>query len=355
MSQQGSRNTTPSPGLSMIDYTENYPLHFIPVRPVTPRFEGSHCKNCIQYMEHIKQLQQHIDRVHEENRRLNSNNRTIRETYGRYYSRAEHEEEYVSNLLLKRIQKLKEEKEVIAQKYEQEEEHIAINLMKRMREVQAERDNVKKEMKKEQTEQMDAMMKNIRKTETELEETRKVLDRMRREKIDQENALETEQEMLYNTLGKQLDQLNTDKKGYVDNEDNIDVRGGPSGVPSPIPAVVAEEVRPPSTFTAEAHQAEMSKLVMVASERIRALEETIASLTKEKEAFCGYMDEMRRSFSDRFDGCLTPSGSSNYVMESNDVREYSMGPPSVPPTPRPAIDSVSDMDDASSRGSHRDD
>ncbi|CAJ0583077.1 unnamed protein product, partial [Mesorhabditis spiculigera] len=337
MSQQGSRNTTPSPGLSMIDYTENYPLHFIPVRPVTPRFEGSHCKNCIQYMEHIKQLQQHIDRVHEENRRLNSNNRTIRETYGRYYSRVKTEGREGSD----------------CPKYEQEEEHIAINLMKRMREVQAERDNVKKEMKKEQTEQMDAMMKNIRKTETELEETRKVLDRMRREKIDQENALETEQEMLYNTLGKQLDQLNTDKKrleiilnraylrGYVDNEDNIDVRGGPSGVPSPIPAVVAEEVRPPSTFTAEAHQAEMSKLVMVASER--------------KEAFCGYMDEMRRSFSDRFDGCLTPSGSSNYVMESNDVREYSMGPPSVPPTPRPAIDSVSDMDDASSRGSHRDD
>lgn len=35
---------------------------------------------------------------------------------------------------------------------------------------------------------------------------------MRKEKIDQENALENEQELLYNTLGKQMDQLNDEKR-----------------------------------------------------------------------------------------------------------------------------------------------
>ena len=38
------------------------------------------------------------------------------------------------------------------------------------------------------------------------------MDRMRKEKIDQENALEHEQELLFNTLGKQMDQLNNEKR-----------------------------------------------------------------------------------------------------------------------------------------------
>lgn len=38
------------------------------------------------------------------------------------------------------------------------------------------------------------------------------MDRMRKEKIDQENQLENEQELLFNTLGKQMDQLNNEKR-----------------------------------------------------------------------------------------------------------------------------------------------
>ncbi|CAJ0935295.1 unnamed protein product, partial [Mesorhabditis belari] len=381
MSRQGSRHTTPSPSpRGMSD--EFFPVQ---MRPSTPRLVetpiGSHCRNCLQYIEHIKQLEKYIDRVHEENRNLVSTNKTIRETYGKLYSKAEQEEEYISNVLLKRIQKLKAEKEVIAQKYEQEEERIAINLMKKMQDVQAERDSMQQEMKKEHAEVIDSLMKTVRKTETELEQTRKTLDRMRKEKIDQENALETEQEMLYNTLGKQMEHLNNDKKrmeriinaayqrGFVDPEvinitppSSSEMIAIVNPLPErPMPAispdtrgnelrVTRHNLRVVQQQLQEYQQAEIAK-----DNQIRLLQDTIAGLIKEKEDYCRVLDDMKRSFNDRFDQCLAASSAvTPFRMEPHDVRESSMGPPSVPQTPRPIHDSVSDMDDASSRGSHRD-
>lgn len=49
--------------------------------------------------------------------------------------RVEQEEEYISNMLLKRIQKLKTDKELLALKYEQEEEFLTNDLMRKLSQV----------------------------------------------------------------------------------------------------------------------------------------------------------------------------------------------------------------------------
>lgn len=59
----------------------------------------------------------------------------MRETNVKMQARVEQEEEYISNLLLKRIQKLKTDKESIALKYEEEEEQLTNNLSKKLHQV----------------------------------------------------------------------------------------------------------------------------------------------------------------------------------------------------------------------------
>uniref|UniRef100_A0A915ADD5 Coiled-coil domain-containing protein 6 n=1 Tax=Parascaris univalens TaxID=6257 RepID=A0A915ADD5_PARUN len=62
-------------------------------------------------------------------------NRTIREKSVRLHAKAEQEEEFISNMLLKRIQKLKNDKEAIALKYEQEEEFLTNDLTRKLSQV----------------------------------------------------------------------------------------------------------------------------------------------------------------------------------------------------------------------------
>ncbi|VDK49469.1 unnamed protein product [Cylicostephanus goldi] len=169
---------------------------------------------------------------------LLSVNKQIKETYVKIYAKAEQEEEYISNILLKRIQKLKNDKETLAQKYEQEEEFLTNDLMRKIKQVnpfslfviccgfpliehnyliemvtlQSERDILEGNVKSEQASVIDSLLTTIRRMESEMAAGRKNMDRMRKEKIDQENALEHEQELLFNTLGKQMDQLNQEKR-----------------------------------------------------------------------------------------------------------------------------------------------
>ena len=50
-------------------------------------------------------------------------------------AKAEQEEEFISNTLLKKIQTLKKEKEILAMNYEQEEEYLTNDLSKKLSQV----------------------------------------------------------------------------------------------------------------------------------------------------------------------------------------------------------------------------
>ncbi|VDL69620.1 unnamed protein product [Nippostrongylus brasiliensis] len=162
-------------------------------------------KRCRKQERQLREMQKNYDN-------LLSVNKQIKETYVKIYAKAEQEEEYISNILLKRIQKLKNDKETLAQKYEQEEEFLTNDLMRKIKQLQSERDVLEGNVKSEQASVIDSLLTTIRRMESEMAAGRQNMDRMRKEKIDQENALEHEQELLFNTLGKQMDQLNQEKR-----------------------------------------------------------------------------------------------------------------------------------------------
>ncbi|KAK6061977.1 hypothetical protein COOONC_00345 [Cooperia oncophora] len=103
-------------------------------------------KRCRKQERQLREMQKNYDN-------LLSVNKQIKETYVKIYAKAEQEEEYISNILLKRpvnsittidfircnevmlIQKLKNDKETLAQKYEQEEEFLTNDLMRKIKQV----------------------------------------------------------------------------------------------------------------------------------------------------------------------------------------------------------------------------
>uniref|UniRef100_A0A915D7G5 DNA polymerase epsilon catalytic subunit n=1 Tax=Ditylenchus dipsaci TaxID=166011 RepID=A0A915D7G5_9BILA len=129
-------------------------------------------------------------------------NRSIRESKVKMQVRVEQEEEYISNMLLKRIQKLKTDKELLALKYEQEEEFLTNDLMRKLLQLEGERDELASKLSKDQGWVVNNLLVKIRKLEAEIQSNHKSLEQLRREKVDLENSLEHEQEALFNTLGK---------------------------------------------------------------------------------------------------------------------------------------------------------
>ena len=68
--------------------------------------------------------------------------------------RAEQEEEYISNKLLKKITELKKEKEFLALNYEQEEEFLTNDLTRKLSQLRAEKATLEKTLEKEQEAQV---------------------------------------------------------------------------------------------------------------------------------------------------------------------------------------------------------
>merc|ERR1712088_645010 len=100
---------------------------------------------------------------------LQEENRNLRQASVHIQAKAEQEEEFISNTLLKKIQALKKEKESLALNYEQEEECLTNDLSRK-------------------------------------------LNQLRNEKIQLEHTLEQEQEALVNKLWKRMDKLETEKR-----------------------------------------------------------------------------------------------------------------------------------------------
>lgn len=149
-------------------------------------------------------------------------------------SKAEQEEEFISNTLIKKIKELKKEKETLANNFEREEEFITNDLSRKLKKIRDEKECLEKSLEKEQSLQINQLLKRIQRLEAETDNKQSILvrrtqhsavrfivysaelhyfqDQLKKEKIDLENTLEKQQESLVNRLWKRMEKLETDKK-----------------------------------------------------------------------------------------------------------------------------------------------
>lgn len=79
---------------------------------------------------------------------------------------------------MKRIQKLKTDKEQLALKYEQEEEFLINDLMRKLTQLEGERDELASKLGKDQSFIVSNLLQKIRKLEAEIQNNHKVFDFM---------------------------------------------------------------------------------------------------------------------------------------------------------------------------------
>lgn len=127
-------------------------------------------------------------------------------------AKAEQEEEFISNTLLKKIQTLKKEKETLAHHYEQEEECLTNDLSRKLNQLRQEKCRLEQTLEQEQECLVNKLMRKIEKLEAETLAKQSNLEQLRREKVELENTLEQEQEALVNKLWKRMDKLETEKR-----------------------------------------------------------------------------------------------------------------------------------------------
>lgn len=173
-----------------------------------------------------EQLQKRIESLLQENRvlkveletyklrvrTLQEENKSLKQASVLIQAKAEQEEEFISNTLLKKIQELKKEKEVLALNYEQEEEFLTNDLSKKLHQLRNEKMQLTATLQQEQESLVNRLMRKIRKLESETSAKQNHLDQIRREKVELENTLEQEQESLVNRLWKRMDKLEAEKR-----------------------------------------------------------------------------------------------------------------------------------------------
>lgn len=127
-------------------------------------------------------------------------------------AKAEQEEEYISNTLLKKITALKKEKETLAQHYETEEECLTNDLSRKLDQLRQEKCKLEQTLEQEQECLVNKLMRKIEKLEAETCTKQTNLEQLRREMVELENTLEQEQEALVNKLWKRMDKLEAEKR-----------------------------------------------------------------------------------------------------------------------------------------------
>jgi len=172
------------------------------------------------------QLQKRIESLQQQNRvlkceletyklrvkSLQEENKAIRQASVHIQAKAEQEEEFISNTLLKKIQALKKEKESLALNYEQEEECLTNDLSRKLNQLRNEKIQLEHTLEQEQECLVNKLMRRIEKLESETNTKQSNLETLRREKVELENTLEQEQEALVNKLWKRMDKLETEKR-----------------------------------------------------------------------------------------------------------------------------------------------
>lgn len=173
-----------------------------------------------------EQLQKRIESLQQQNRvlkveletyklrvkALQEENRDLRKASVIIQAKAEQEEEYISNTLLKKIQALKKEKESLAHHYEREEECLTNDLSRKLTQLRQEKCRLEQTLEQEQECLVNRLMRKIEKLEAETLAKQSNLEQLRREKVELENTLEQEQEALVNKLWKRMDKLEAEKR-----------------------------------------------------------------------------------------------------------------------------------------------
>nr|CAB3228670.1 coiled-coil domain-containing protein 6-like [Phallusia mammillata] len=143
---------------------------------------------------------------------LQEENKSLRQASVNIQAKAEQEEEYISNILMKKIQELKKEKETLVNKYETEEEFLTNELQRQLSQLRQEKVELEQTLEREQEKQVNTLMRKIEKLKRETHDKHYKLEELRREKIELENTLEKEQEGLVNRLWKKMDKLEAEKR-----------------------------------------------------------------------------------------------------------------------------------------------
>ncbi|CAG5135309.1 unnamed protein product [Candidula unifasciata] len=161
-----------------------------------------------------KVLRMELDTYKLKCKSLQEENRELRRAsgYSKCQAKAEQEEEFISNTLLKKIQSLKKEKEMLAMNYEQEEEYLTNDLSRKLNQLRQEKIELEETLEKEQECQINKLMRKIEKLEADTYNKQQTLEQLRREKVELENSLEQEQESLVNRLWKRMDKLEAEKR-----------------------------------------------------------------------------------------------------------------------------------------------
>ncbi|CAH1953633.1 unnamed protein product [Acanthoscelides obtectus] len=174
----------------------------------------------------MEQLQKRIESLQQQNRvlkveletyklrvkALQEENRDLRKASVIIQAKAEQEEEFISNTLLKKIQALKKEKESLAHHYEREEECLTNDLSRKLTQLRQEKCRLEQTLEQEQECLVNRLMRKIEKLEAETLAKQSNLEQLRREKVELENTLEQEQEALVNKLWKRMDKLEAEKR-----------------------------------------------------------------------------------------------------------------------------------------------
>lgn len=176
-------------------------------------------------------------------------NKSLRRASVSIQAKAEQEEEFISNTLLKRIQVLKKEKETLALNYEHEEECLTNDLSRKLNQLRAEKVRpdflcaqydcnvndsfvcskqvqLERTLEQEQEALVNKLMRKIEKLEQETQQKQNNLEQLRREKIELENTLEQEQEALVNKLWKRMDKLESEKRVLQHKLEDYNKTGG---------------------------------------------------------------------------------------------------------------------------------
>ncbi|XP_064457377.1 coiled-coil domain-containing protein 6-like [Ornithodoros turicata] len=173
-----------------------------------------------------EQFQKRLDSLQQENRvlkmeletyklrvkTLQEENRALRQVSVNIQAKAEQEEEFISNTLLKKIQALKKEKETLALNYEQEEECLTNDLSRKLNQLRQEKVQLEQSLEQEQEALVNKLMRKIERLEAQTLAKQSNLEQLRREKVELEQTLEQEQEALVNRLWKRMDKLEAEKR-----------------------------------------------------------------------------------------------------------------------------------------------
>ncbi|XP_067934460.1 coiled-coil domain-containing protein 6-like isoform X1 [Watersipora subatra] len=207
-------------------------------------------------------LRMEIDTLKLKNRSLQAQNKELRQNSVNIQARAEQEEEYISNTLLKKINSLKREKEMLAVNYEHEEEFLTNDLTRKLNQLRSEKVELEQTLEQEQEAQVNKLLKRIDKLESEIVSKQSTLEQLRREKVELENSLEQEQEALVNKLWKRMDKLEVEKRMLQERLDQ------------PVSA-------PPSPRTGERDVTQLTQNIMNLRQEVARYRHTLAATKQE--------------------------------------------------------------------------